>query len=195
MAIKIVDADLNYILKARRAGRARSPETQMMLDSISELRPGQAKAIVLENRETIPAVRSRLAYAARVAGVKLRVATNRDRIMFALRRGGPASGADREGAAARRESVQQAALGMGGSRKTPLSAENVLAVLSKNGIVFEMSRPGTMVGAILRSMPEFERVGRNQFRYIGQVPGNFADVSVTRPGSSAAISPATKSPG
>lgn len=166
--MKIIDADLNNILNTRRAGRARSPEMKAILDSISQLRPGKAMAIVLEDRESVPAMRSRLTYAARVAGVKLRIATSNDRIMFALRRSGPAGGVNREGAVARRETVQRAALRIGRSRKTPFTAENVLAVLSKNGVAFEMSRPGTMVGAVLRSMPEFERVGKNQFMYIAK---------------------------
>ena len=167
MAIKIVDANLNDILSTRRAGRARSPETQMLLDSISALRPGQAKAVVPERGESIPAVRSRIAYAARIANVKLRIVTGSDRLMFALRQGAASNTANREDAAARRESVQKAALKMGRSRKTRLTAENILDGLRKNGIEFDMARPGTMVGAVLRSMPQFERVGKNQFKYVG----------------------------
>ena len=167
MGIRIVEADLNDMLGKRRAGRIRSPEMQAMLDSISRLRPGKARAILPDEGETIPAMRSRLAYAARVAGVKLRIATTHDRIMFTLRRDPPVRSVSRENATARRDSVQRAALRVGRSRKTPFTAENLLGAMARNGVKFDMPRPATMVGAILRSMPAFERVGKNRFKYTG----------------------------
>ena len=166
MPFTIVDADIRTIRNASRAGRARSPETKRLIEAIESLAPGGAKAILLDPGETIPKIRSKLAYAARIAGRKLRVATDGERVLFALRGDGrPAS--DRVGTARRREVILAKALELARAGRVELAAEDVLAALDADGVTFGVSRPATMVGAILRGAPEFERTGRNAFRFRG----------------------------
>jgi len=137
-----------------------------LIKAIEDLMPGEAKAILLDPGETVPKIRARLMYAARVAGRRLRVATDGGRVLFALRLGGRAPGG-RAGAVPRREAVLAKALELGRSGRTELTAADVLSALAADGITFDVGRPATMVGAILRSAPGFERTGRNIFHFRG----------------------------
>ena len=167
MALNIVDADIGALRKLLRPGRARSPETLQLINAIESLKPGQAKALVLERGDTLPAMRSKLGYAARAAGVKLQTASDGSRLIFALQKKGSSAVQDREGASERKELVRSGALGLAHSGQSEISAEDVLEALPKDDRIFRMSRPATVVGAVLRSMPEFVRVARNRFRFKG----------------------------
>ena len=85
--MKIVEADLAALKSAARRGRARSPETQQLVEAIESLEPGKAKAVVVEGGETAAKVRARLMYVAKAAGVKLDTAVKDDRVLFALKNG------------------------------------------------------------------------------------------------------------
>ena len=167
MALNIVDADIETLRKLLRSGRARSPETLKLINAIESLKPGQAKALVLEPGDSIPALRSKLGNAARAAGVKLQTASDGSRLIFALQKKSSAAAEDREGAEERRELVRSAALGLANSGQNEISAEDVLETLPKEDQIFRMSRPAAVVGAVLRSMPEFVRVAKNRFQFKG----------------------------
>ena len=82
--VRIVDADIDALKNAARRGRVRSPETQQLVDTIDSMTEGTAKAILLEPGQTGLKVRSRLAYAARIAGKRLQIVVQEDRVLFAL---------------------------------------------------------------------------------------------------------------
>ena len=166
MPLTIIDTDIRALRNTSRRGRARSPETKRLIEAVEGLAPGKAKAILLDPGETIPKIHSRLAYAARIAGRKLRVATDGKRVVFALR----ADGQPRRGRAEaprRRAAILAKALELARAGRTELTAEDVLAALDAAGEAFDVSRPATMVGAVLRGSPEFERIGRNVFSFRG----------------------------
>lgn len=166
--MKIVEATLADMKNTPRGRRQRSPETQALIDSISQLKPGQVKALVPEGSETVKKLRPRISYAARVAGRKVRIAANDEKIMYTLRSGArSSSSANRAGAAARKAKVQAKALELGKRRKSDISAQDVIDALNAEGANLGVARPGTMVGAVLRSMPEFTRTGANKFKYKG----------------------------
>ena len=58
-------------------------------------------------------------------------------------------------------------MGLANSGKSEISAEDVLDTLPKDDQIFSMARPATVVGAVLRSMPEFVRVAKNRFQFKG----------------------------
>ena len=165
MPITIVDAEYHRLRRAARTGRVRSKETQHIIKAIEELAPGKAKALVPERGETAPRLRARLAYAARAAGVKLRVVTEENRVLFTVRAGAGPRG--RGGAAERKRAVQQKAIQLGRGGRRSLTAADVIKALEVDGVTFNIARPATMVGAVLRFMKEFERTGRNTFKYRG----------------------------
>lgn len=164
-AMKIVDASLADMKTAPRGRRQRSPETQELIDTIIALKPGQARALVPEGNETVKKLRPRISYAARVAGRKVRIVANDEKVMFTLRSGSrTSSGGNKAGAAARKLKVQEKALELGKRRKRDISAQDVIDALAADDVNLGVARPGTMVGAVLRSMPEFERTGSNLFK-------------------------------
>ena len=164
MALNIVDADINALRKLTRPGRARSEETLKLISAIESLKPDKAKALVVEPGDTIPALRSKLGYAARAAGVKLRTASDGAKLIFALQKKSSTTVQNREGASERKELVRSGALELVNSGKQEISAEDVLEVLPQDDQIFSMARPATVVGAVLRSMPEFARVAKNRFQ-------------------------------
>ena len=164
LALNIVDADINALRRLTRPGRARSEETLKLISAIESLKPDKAKALVLETGDTIPALRSKLGYAARAAGVKLRTASDGAKLIFALQKKGSAPVQNREGAAERKELVRSGAMQLADSGKQEISAEDVLEVLPQDDQIFSMARPATVVGAVLRSMSEFTRVSKNRFQ-------------------------------
>ncbi len=165
--MKIVEATLADMRNTPRGRRQRSPETQKLIDSITQLKQGQVMALVPEGNETIKKLRPRISYAARVAGRKVRIAADNDKVMYTLRSGSRSGSSSRAGAAARKAKVQAKALELGKRRKSNISAQDVIEALTKDGASLGVARPGTMVGAVLRSMPEFERTGSNTFKYKG----------------------------
>ena len=66
-------------------------------------------------------------------------------------------------AEARRQLVRNIALQMARRRKA-ITADDVVKALAAGGTPVTGARPATAVGGILRRMPEFSRVGRDEFR-------------------------------
>ncbi len=82
--MKIIDVDIHELERVGRRGRARSEATQQLLDVIDSLKPKQAKAIMLASGDTSSKISARLNYAARLVGKRLQIASQEDRILFAL---------------------------------------------------------------------------------------------------------------
>ena len=165
--MKIVDASISELKAAPRGRRQRSPETQKLVEAILSLKTGQAKAVMPEGDETVRKLRARVSYAARAADRKLRVVADENRVMFTLKSGGRSKSSSRDGAQERKAIVQKKAIEMAKRRKTALVAQDVIDALQSDNVDLGVARPGTMVGAVLRSMPEFERTGHNEFKYVG----------------------------
>ena len=82
--MKIIDVDIRDLSKATRRVRARSEVTEQLVEAISNLKANDAKAIVLDAGDTARKLRSRLSYAARIAGKRLQIGIAEDRVIFAL---------------------------------------------------------------------------------------------------------------
>lgn len=87
--MRIVDADMSALKKRRTRSRVRSTETRQLIEAIDELGPGKAKAVILEPGQEATKVRAKLTYAARIAGKKLRIVAENDRVLFARGPGRP----------------------------------------------------------------------------------------------------------
>ena len=164
MAIRIIDVEYSKLRRVGRAGRARSKDTLELIAAIESLTAGKAKALVVDRGESAAKLRAKLSNAARLAGVKLRIVIEENKVMFGLRRGGSAGA--KAGAAARKQAVRQKAVQLGKGRKS-ITADDVLKALASDGFDLKMSRPATMVGAVLRNMAEFEHTDKNTFRFKG----------------------------
>lgn len=165
--MKIVDASISDLKAAPRGRRQRSPETQALVDAIVSLKSGQAKAVVPEGDETLRKLRARVSYAAKAADRKLQIVVDDSKVMFTLKTGARGKSSSRDGASERKAIVQAKAIEMGKRRKSALSAQDIIDALQTDGVDLGVARPGTMVGAVLRSMDVFERTGNNQFKYVG----------------------------
>ncbi len=82
--MKIIDIDVKELNRATRRARSRSPETDQLVDVISGLKPDEAKAVVLDEGDSVKKMRSRLTYAARLAGKRLQIGYQGDQVLFAL---------------------------------------------------------------------------------------------------------------
>ena len=82
--MKIVNVDIRDLSKATRRVRARSEVTEQLVEVIANLKSNEAKAIVLGAGDTARKLRSRLSYAARIAGKRLQIGMTEDRVLFAL---------------------------------------------------------------------------------------------------------------
>ncbi len=153
----IIDADFKD-LQRKRPGRGRSPEMAQLIDVVQGLRLGDAKGLVAERGEKLTTLRSRLVIASKVTGVKLRTVADGKRVLF-TRRG---RGASKAGAIARRDAIQAKALQLAKKGQT-ISAEDVVGALATDGNPLDVARPATAVGAVLRKMDQFKRVGKNRF--------------------------------
>lgn len=82
--LKISTVPMSEIEKARKQSRtrARSEETERLVDAIRSLQAGQAKAIELEEGEDIRKIRAKVAYASRLAGYKIRTVAEVHRVLF-----------------------------------------------------------------------------------------------------------------
>lgn len=90
--MRIIDASISALNRARRRSRVRSPEVEQLIEAIEDLGPGRAKAIILEPGQEPAKVRARLMYAARIVGRNLRVVMEADRVLFARGPGRPRKG-------------------------------------------------------------------------------------------------------
>ena len=89
--MKIVNVPISQFQRARRnrGGRRRSDETIQLIEAIQSLKSGTAKAIVPEAGQDPAKVRAKLMYAAKIAGVRLRVVVTDDRVLFSRGPGRP----------------------------------------------------------------------------------------------------------
>ncbi len=66
----------------------------------------------------------------------------------------------------RSEKVRETALALARGGKAILTPQDVLDDLqTREGITFDVQRPGSVVGTVLNNMDEFERLEKNRFRY------------------------------
>ncbi|MDP6668077.1 MAG: hypothetical protein QF357_11900 [Dehalococcoidia bacterium] len=82
--MKIIDIDIKQMDTASKRGRARSDETQQLIDTITNLDRKTAKAVIIEKGDTAVKIRSRLSYAAKLAGKRLKIAIADDRVIFTI---------------------------------------------------------------------------------------------------------------
>ena len=82
--LRIVDANIDDLNRSTKRGRARSSETQQLISVIDGMKPDAAKAIMLSSGDTGKKVKARIAYAGRLAGKRLQVAIEADRVLFGL---------------------------------------------------------------------------------------------------------------
>ena len=87
--MKIVDADISALKRTRSRRRVRSPEIRQMVEAIDTLQTGKAKALILEVGQDMTKLRAKLMYASKIAGRKLRVVVEGDRIFFTRAAGRP----------------------------------------------------------------------------------------------------------
>jgi hypothetical protein len=82
--VKIIDIDMKEMESASKRGRARSADTQNLIDVINNLNRKTGKAVIIEKGATAAKIRSRLNYAAKLAGKRLKIVIRDDRVMFAI---------------------------------------------------------------------------------------------------------------
>ena len=87
--MKIVDADISALKRTRSRRKVRSLEIQQMVDAIDTLQTGKAKALIVEPGQDTTKLRTKLMYASKIAGRKLRVVVEGDRIFFTKGPGRP----------------------------------------------------------------------------------------------------------
>ena len=80
--MKIVDVDIKELEQARRRGRSRSPETMELIKAIEALAAGQARGIRITADMPEKGIRSRLAYASRIANKRIEIASDGTKVMF-----------------------------------------------------------------------------------------------------------------
>jgi hypothetical protein len=82
--MKIVDIDIRELDSVTRRGRARSPEMTQLISTIGSLKSTEAKAAVISGSDTAKVLRSRLLYAARIAGKRLQIAEKDGKVLFTV---------------------------------------------------------------------------------------------------------------
>jgi len=82
--VKIIDIDIKEMSTATRRGRSRSAETQELFNVITSLDRNTGKAVIIEKGGSTAKIRSRLTYAAKLAGKRLKIAVRDDRVMFTI---------------------------------------------------------------------------------------------------------------
>ncbi len=81
------------------------------------------------------------------------------------RYGGTADGMTSQG---RSEKIRTTALALARGGMNVLTPQDVLDYLRMtDGVTFAVQRPGSVVGTVLNNMDEFERLGKNRFKYNG----------------------------
>ena len=91
--MNIVDVPIGQFRGAvrSRGGRRRSPETVQLIEAIQSLESGKAKAVAPDPGQDLAKARAKLMYAAKLAGVRLRVVVADDRVLFTRGPGRPRS--------------------------------------------------------------------------------------------------------
>ena len=91
--MNIIDIPVGQFRRAlsSRGSRRRSPETVQLIEAIQSLESGTAKAIVPDPGQDLAKARAKLMYAAKIAGVRLRVVVTEDQVLFTMGPGRPRS--------------------------------------------------------------------------------------------------------
>ena len=84
--MRIDDEHYSAYTKARRRGRTRTEEVVQLVEAIGAFRSGNAKSIILDPGQDPGKVRTKLHYAAKIAGRRISVAVADDRLVFVLSR-------------------------------------------------------------------------------------------------------------
>jgi hypothetical protein len=63
--------------------------------------------------------------------------------------------------------IREAALALASSGMTILTPQQVIDYLKGQGATFDVQKPASVAGTILRHMVEFKRIERNQFEFVG----------------------------
>jgi hypothetical protein len=64
--------------------------------------------------------------------------------------------------------VKQTALELAKAGNLEISTNDVLDALHRKGITLDVKRPTSMIGTVLKAMPEFKRLEMNRFQYVGE---------------------------
>lgn len=180
MPIEIVEVDLAEMNRTALINRAKSPHVRAIYEAMFSLQPGEAKAVIADPGEELSQIRNLVNQCATRAGLDLQIVLDRvaGRVLFthkptkAGQRGTPVpeksvrSPEEQTALVERREKIREAALKLGRERPQ-ISAQEVVDFLRDNGETIKTARPTTAVSAVMRNMPEFERVDRSRFTYRG----------------------------
>ena len=180
MPIEIVEVDLAEMQRTALLNRAKSPQVRAIYEAMFSLQPGEAKAVIADPGEELSQIRNLITQCASRANLDLQIVVDRvaGRVLFTQKPVQPGqentpvpsspSRSPEEQAAAeyRRDRIRVAALELGRQRPQ-ISAQEVVDLLRDRGEAIAMSRPTTAVSAVMRNMPEFERVDRGRFTYLG----------------------------
>ena len=176
MTIEIVKIDPQEMHRTSLLVRAKSPQVRLIYEAMFSMKPGEAKAVILESGEELAQIRNTIANCAARANLDLQIVVDRTagRVLFthkldasvdtpSMMSSNSSRTPDEQAAMIeRREKIREAALKLG--RENPqISAQEVIDYMRDNGIVFEVPRPTTAASAVMRNMEEFERVGQSRF--------------------------------
>lgn len=180
MPIEIVEVDLAEMQRTALINRAKSPQVRALYEAMFSLQPGEAKAAIADPGEELSQIRNLVAQCASRANLNLQIIVDRvaGRVLFTQKPGQsnrkqssataqPARSAEEQAALIqRRERIREAALELGQDRPQ-ISAQEVVDFMRDSDDAIDMARPTTAVSAVMRNMPEFERVDRSRFSYRG----------------------------
>ena len=180
MPIEIVEVDLAEMQRTALINRAKSPQVRAVYEAMFSLQPGEAKAVIAEAGEELSQIRNLVTQCATRANLDLQIVVDRvaGRVLFtqkptqAGQKQTPApakstpSPEEQAALVQRRERIREVALALGRERPQ-ISAQEVVDFLRDSGDAIKMARPTTAVSAVMRNMPEFERIDRSRFTYRG----------------------------
>ncbi len=180
MPIEIIEVDIDEMHRTALLSRAKSPKVRALYEAMFSLKPGDAKAVIVEPGEELSQIRSMVTQCAARANLDLEIVVDRvaGRILFTHKPAdsddgsplsmslGSRSPEEQATRIDRRDRIRDAALALG--REQPqISAQEVVDYLRDQGEELDLPRPTTAVSAVMRHMPEFEHVDRSRFTYRG----------------------------
>lgn len=181
MPIEIVEVDLAEMHRTALLSRAKSPHVRALYEAMFSLKPGEAKAVVAEPGEDLSQIRNLVTQCATRANLDLQIVVDRivGRVLFTQKPNDASPGValftspsttrspeDQAALIDRRERIREAALELG-KEHPQISAQEVVDYLRDNGNQLDLPRPTTAVSAVMRNMPEFDRIGRSRFSFRG----------------------------
>ena len=78
----IEDIPLSEMANLSSGKRKKSQETEEFITVLKRMKTKDAKAIMVDDKNTVPKITSRLRYVARLAGVKLQIVNTSEKVMF-----------------------------------------------------------------------------------------------------------------